>query len=125
MGTARCGQPRDFLGRWSQILPEQSMAFPYIGHRQMVEFELKRMIKLNGVVFKVKATSDARQLTFTPNNGVAPFVYSTGGAATLEDMQEVAEGILSANTKPGFSGRSWNESYLKAGDPMENTWDRL
>ena len=28
---ARCGQPRDFLGRWSQILPEQSMAFPYIG----------------------------------------------------------------------------------------------
>ena len=22
---------RDFLGRWSQILPEQSMAFPYIG----------------------------------------------------------------------------------------------
>ena len=33
-----------------------------------------------------------RQLTFTPNNGVAAFVYSTGGAATLEDMQEVAEG---------------------------------
>merc|ERR1719494_684520 len=92
---------------------------------KMSEFELKRMIKLNEVTFKVVASADGRQLTFSPDNNVATFIYSTGGASKTGQMQEVAEGILKANTKPGFSGRSWNEGYLGEGEPPENQWDRL
>ena len=33
-----------------------------------------------------------RQLTFTPDNNVATFIYSTGGASKTGQMVEVAEG---------------------------------
>ena len=35
-----------------------------------------------------------RQLTFSPDNNVATFIYSTGGASKTGQMQEVAEGQI-------------------------------
>ena len=35
-----------------------------------------------------------RQLTFSPDNNVATFIYSTGGASKTGQMQEVAEGRI-------------------------------
>ena len=35
-----------------------------------------------------------RQLTFSPDNNVATFIYSTGGASKTGQMKEVAEGLI-------------------------------